>query len=155
MVAFLMLGAGMPSTSDLFTSSGAASALAAVGGSLLPYAFAIGLVGAAFLALVVISLGSAWGVVEALGLPRGRAFWIYTAESIPAVIIPFLYPHPLSLVLVLMVLLVFILVGPGILVGTLASDERIMGREASRGFWKGAYWVSLFSIVACGVIAVV
>jgi manganese transport protein len=153
MVAFLMLGAGMRSTANLFTTSGVEAALASVGGWLLPYAFAAGLVAAAFLALVVISLGSAWGVVEALGLPRGRAFWIYAAESVPAVIIPFVYPHPLALVLVLMVLLVFILIGPGILVGTLASDERVMGKDASRGFWKVAYWASLSSIVFCGVIA--
>ncbi|MGA7860249.1 MAG: divalent metal cation transporter [Thermoplasmata archaeon] len=153
MVAFLMLGAGMPSTADLFSTSGLVAALAAVGGWLLPYAFGIGLVAAAFLALVVISLGSAWGVVEALGLPRGRAFWIYTAESVPAVIIPFLFPHPLSLVLLLMVLLVFILIGPGVLVGLLASDKRLMGKDASHGFWRAAYWVSLFSIVFCGVIA--
>jgi manganese transport protein len=155
MVAFLMLGAGMPSTADLFTASGAAAAFSAVGGWLLPYAFGVGLVAAAFLALVVISLGSAWGVVEALGLPRGRAFWIYAGESVPAVIVPFLYPHPLTLVLVLMVVLVFILVGPGVLVGMLASDPRVMGAQASRGFWSGAYWVSLFSIVFCGVVALV
>jgi Mn2+/Fe2+ NRAMP family transporter len=155
MVAFLMLGAGMPSSSDLFTTSGLASALATVGGWLLPYAFAFGLVAAAFLALVVISLGSAWGVVEALGLPRRRAFWVYTAESVPAVIVPFLFPHPLTLVLDLMVLLVFILVGPGILVGALASDPKVMGDRASRGLWKGAYWASLASVVVCGVLAVV
>ncbi len=154
MVAFVMLGAGMRASADLFTTSGVAAALASVGGWLLPYAFAAGLVAAAFLALVVISLGSAWGVVEALGLPRGRAFWIYAGESVPAVIIPFLYPHPLALVLLLMVALVFILIGPGVLVGALASDERVMGRQASHGFWKAAYWGSLSAIVLCGVIAV-
>ncbi len=155
MVAFLMLGAGMPASADLYTSSGIASALAAVGGWLLPYAFALGLIAAAFLALVVISLGSAWGVVEAIGLPRSRAFWIYAGESIPAVIVPFLFPHPLELVLLMMVALVFILIGPGILVGLLASNPRVMGTQASRGFWKGAYWASLASIVLCGVIAVI
>lgn len=155
MVAFLMLGAGMPANSDLFTTSGVAAALAAVGGKILPYAFAIGLVAAAFIALVVISLGSAWGVVEALGIPRNKAFWVYTAESIPAVLIPFLYPHPLTLVLFLMVLLVFILIGPAILVGIISSDERIMGEGASHGFWRAAYWVSMVSVVLCGIIAVV
>ncbi len=155
MVAFLMLGAGMPSSADLFTSSGVASALSAVGGALLPYAFAVGLVAAAFLALVVISLGSAWGVVEALGLPRDRAFWIYVAEGLPAVIVPFVYPHPLTLVLLMMVALVFILIGPGVLVGWIASNRKLMGEHASRGWWKTAYWASLASVVLCGVIAVV
>ena len=155
MVGFLMLGAGMPTSANLFTTSGLASALSAVGGALLPYAFALGLVAAAFLALVVISLGSAWGVVEALGIPRKRVFWLYTLESIPAVAIPFLYPHPLTLVLDLMVLMVFILIPPGILVGMLASDPRVMGASASKGAWRVAYWVSLASVVACGLVAVV
>ena len=155
MVAFLLLGAGMPSSSNLFTSSGLAAALSVVGGALLPYVFAIGLLSAAFLALVVISLGSAWGVAEALGFPRNRAFWIYALESVPAVFVPFLFPHPLTLVLDLMVLLVFILIGPGVLVGILASDKRVMGSMASKGIWRVAYWLSLASVVACGVIAVV
>jgi Mn2+/Fe2+ NRAMP family transporter len=154
MVAFLMLGAGLPASSNLFTSSGVAAALAAVGGDLLANVFALGLVAAAFLALVVISLGSAWGVVEALGLPRRSAFWVYTIESVPAVLVPFLYPHPLSLVLLLMVLMVFILVGPGILVGVLAADPRVMGASASRGAWRAAYWASLGAVVLCGVLAV-
>ena len=155
MVAFLMLGAGMPSSANLFTTSGVALALATVGGALLPYAFAIGLVAAAFLALVVISLGSAWGVVEALGLPRGRAFWIYASESVPALVLPFLYPHLLALVLIMMVALVFILIGPGVLVGWIASNRKLMGARASRGWWRTAYWASLASVVLCGVIAVV
>jgi manganese transport protein len=53
-----------------------------------------------------------------------------------------------------MVLLVFILVGPGLLVGLLASDRRIMGEHASRGAWRLAYWASLGAVVTCGVVAV-
>ena len=155
MVAFLMLGAGMPASADLFTTSGVASALARVGGWLLPYAFGLGLLAAAFLALVVISLGSAWGVAEAIGIPRSRAFWVYTLESIPAVVIPFLYPHPLTIVLTLMVLLVFVLIPPGVLVGIIASDRKTMGPKASRGGWKVAYWTCLAAIALCGVLAVV
>lgn len=52
-----------------------------------------------------------------------------------------------------MVLLVFILIRPGILVGALAGDKRVMGSEVSQGFWKAAYWVSLSSVVFCGFIA--
>ncbi len=155
MVAFLMLGAGMPASADLFTTTGVAAALAAVGGPLLPYAFALGLIAAAFLALVVISLGSAWGLAEALGIPRSKTFWVYTLESIPAVVVPFVFPHPLTLVLTLMVLLVFILIPPGILVGVIASDARVMGARASRGFWRVAFWVSLASVALCGVVALV
>jgi manganese transport protein len=154
MVAFLMLGAGMSSHADLFTSSGLAAALASVGGRLLPYAFAVGLVAAAFLALVVVSLGSAWGLAEALGIPRDRSFWVYTLESVPAVLVPFLFPRPLALVLDLMVLMVFLLIGPGLLVGWIASDPNVMGPHASRGVWRFAYWASLAAVVSCGVVAV-
>ncbi len=154
MVAFLLLGAGMPSTANLFTSSGLAGALAAAGGALLPYAFGIGLIAAAFLALVVISLGSAWGVVEALRIPRTRAFWAYVLESLPAVAVPLLYPHPLTIVLSLMLLLVFILIVPGVLTGLLVTDPRVMGAHASRGWWKVAYWGSLASIVVCGILGI-
>ncbi len=155
MVAFLMLGAGLPRGTDLYTSSGIAAAFASVGGWLLPYAFAVGLVAAAFLALVVISLGSAWGLAEALGIPRGRTFGLYALESVPAVVVPFLFPHPLGLVLDLMVLMVFLLIGPGILVGLIASDRRVMGERASRGGWRVAYWASLAAVVVCGVLALV
>ena len=153
MIAFLMLGAGMPASADLFTTSGVAAALANVGGWLLPYVFGLGLVAAAFIALVVISLGSAWGVVEALGIPRSRTFWYYTLESVPAVIIPFVFPQPLTIVLTVMVMLVFILIGPGVVVGLLATSRKVMGPSASHGFWKVAYWASLVSVVSCGVIA--
>ncbi len=155
MVAYLMLGAGMPAHTDLYTTSGLSSALATVGGWFLPYAFSLGLLAAAFVALVVISLGSAWGVAEALGIPRNRAFWIYALESVPAVILPFLYPRLLALVLILMVLLVFILIGPGILAGLIVQDKRIMGEMASSGVWKVAYWSSIACIVFCGVVAMV
>jgi len=155
MVVFLMLGAGMPASADLFTTSGLAAALASVGGWLLPYAFALGLVAAAFIALVVISLGSAWGVAGALGIGRNKAFWVYALESIPAVVVPFLYPHPLTIVLTLMVLLVFILIPPGVLVGLIASDRKTMGARASRGVWRWAFWGSLLSVAICGVLAVV
>jgi len=154
MVAFVMLGAGMPASADLFTTSGVASALATVGGAVIPYAFGLGLLAAAFLALVVISLGSAWGVIEALGIPRNRAFWVYSLESIPAVVVPFLYPHLLALVLDLMVVMVFVLVAPAVLVGRIASDRSIMGAQASTRPWKVAYWTSLCAVVLCGVLAV-
>ncbi len=153
MVGFVMLGAGMPAHADLFTTSGVAAALGTVGGALLTEAFALGLVSSAFLALVVVSLGSAWGFVEALGLAKSRTFWVYALESIPAVVVPFVYPHPLTIVLTFMVLLVFLLIGPGILVGVLASDRKVMGDQASSLPWRVAYWASLSSIVLCGVVA--
>jgi manganese transport protein len=103
----------------------------------------------------VISLGSAWGVTEALGLPPKSIFWIYAGESIPAVFVPLLFPQLVTLVLALMVAMVFILIVPGVFLGRLVSDSRVMGSEVSRGLWRGAYWASLAFVVSTGVLAVV
>jgi manganese transport protein len=113
-----------------------------------------GLVAAAFLALVVISLGSAWGVTEALGLPQKSVFWIYAAESLPAVFVPLLFPQLITLILALMVAMVFVLIVPGVLLGVLASDRRVMAANASSGVWRWAYWSSLAFVVSTGVLAV-
>ncbi len=48
----------------------------------------VGFISAGFLALVVISLGSAWGVLEALHTRSRRSFLIiYTVESLPAILV--------------------------------------------------------------------
>jgi len=155
MVVVVMIGAGLGGSIDFSSSAGFSSALVSGLGRYGAYALGIGLVAAAFLALVVISLGSAWGVTEAFGLSPRSTFWIYVLESAPAVIVPLLFPQLVTLVLALMVAMVFILVVPGVFVGKLASDARVMGREASRGPWRWAYWSSLAFVVSVGIAAVV
>ena len=105
--------------------------------------FAIGLIAASFLALVVVSLGSAWGVVEAIGWGRQRFFWVYLVESLPALIVPMLFPDLFNLAIHLMVLFVFVLLGPGIMVGLIAGKKQVMGNLSSNLAWSAAYWVSL------------
>jgi manganese transport protein len=155
MVVIVMATAGMDSSLNLGDPRTLASALSSIAGSYAPYLFAAGLVAAAFLALVVISLASSWAVVEAMGWQKKGFFWVYVAESLPAVVIPIFYPNPLSLVLNLMVLSVFVLVGPGVLMGILASDRRIMGDYVSSRRGRTAYWISLLVVFSFGVIAVV
>lgn len=155
MVVVVMIGAGLGGSIDFSTGAAFSAALVSGLGQYGAYAMGIGLVAAAFLALVVISLGSAWGVREALGLSPKRTVWIYAGESIPAVFIPLLFPQLVTLVLALMVVMVFILIVPGIFVGQLTSDSRVMGSEASRGFWRGAFWASLALVVSVGVLGVV
>ncbi len=153
MVVIVMATSGMNSSLNFTDPKTLALALSSVAGKYAPYLFAVGLVAAAFLALVVISLASSWAVVEAMGWQDSRFFWVYVAESLPAVAIPIFYPDPLALVLNLMVVFVFILVGPGILMGKLTSDRRIMGKYVSSTRWKAAYWLSLASVLAFGVVA--
>jgi Mn2+/Fe2+ NRAMP family transporter len=128
-------------------------ALSFVAGPYAPYVFALGLIAASFLALVVISLGSAWGVAEAIGLGRQKFFWIYLIESLPALIVPMLFPDLFNLAIGLMVLFVFVLLGPGVMVGLIAGKEQVMGKLASNFGWKVVYWLSLALVVASGFIA--
>ena len=153
MVVIMMATAGMSTTVDFASPKLLSQALSAVANAYAPYLFGIGLVAAAFLALVVISLASAWAIVEAMGWQKGNFFWVYVAESVPAVVVPILYPDPLSLALGLMVAFVFVLAGPGILMGRLASDKRVMGSYVSTGPLKAAYWVSLAAILSLGFVA--
>jgi len=154
MIAVVMIGAGLSGSIDLTTRSGFSAALSAGLGTDGAYVMGAGLVAAAFLALVVISLGSAWGVTEAFGLSPKSTIWIYALESIPAVLVPLFDPQLVSLVLALMVAMVFILIVPGVLVGKIASDARVMGAQALRGLWRWAFWASLGFVVSVGVVAV-
>ena len=155
MVVIIMANSGLSSSLNFADPRTLSRALESIAGGYAPYLFAIGLVAAAFLALVVISLASSWAVVETLGLKKSNFVRIYALESIPAVLVPIFLPNQLTLVLDLMVAFVFVLVGPGILMGLLASNRRIMGNYASNGRWKAAYWLSLAAILSFGVAAVV
>jgi len=128
-------------------------ALSFLAGPYAPYVFAAGLVAASFLALVVISLGSAWGVAEAIGWGREKFFWVYLIESLPALVVPMLFPDLFTLAIGMMVLFVFVLLGPGLMVGLIAGKKDVMGKLASNPAWSTIYWVSLALIAASGFIA--
>jgi Mn2+/Fe2+ NRAMP family transporter len=149
-VVIVMVSVGLHTVS--FLSPDALSAgLRIVAGGFAPALFGIGLVSAGFLALTVISLGSAWGVVEALGLPRNRAFRVYLVESIPAAVFAIVVSSRLlNSILSLMIVFVFILIAPGIMMGLIAGDRRVMGQHASSPAWKIAYWASLMFVVSLG-----
>ena len=128
-------------------------ALSFIAGPYAAYIFAFGLIAASFLALVVISLGSAWGVAETIGWGRQKFFWIYLIESLPALVVPMLFPDLFHLALDMMVLFVFVLLGPGIMVGLITRKKQVMGNLTSSLGWSAAYWVSLALIVTSGFIA--
>jgi Mn2+/Fe2+ NRAMP family transporter len=154
MIVVAMATSGLSSSLNFSEPKSLSLALSSIAGSYAPYVFAVGLVAAAFLALVVISLGSSWAIVDTMGWKKSSFPWVYISESLPAVAIPILYPEPLSLVLGLMVVFVFVLVGPGVLMGLLGSDVHVMGAYASSHTWKLAYWVSLALVLSFGLAAV-
>jgi Mn2+/Fe2+ NRAMP family transporter len=155
MIVIVMVSSGLDRGLNFISPQELSMGLAAVAGQYAPLLFGIGLVAAAFLALTVISLGSAWGVVEAVGWPRSRAFWLYFVESIPALVATlWLTTNMLGAILNLMLAFVFVLIGPALVMGLVASNAKIMGTYTSRGTWKAAYWLSLGFVVALGVISV-
>jgi manganese transport protein len=154
MVVILLATIGL-NGSLLGTNSprGLSRALSFLAGPYAPYVFALGLIAASFLALVVISLGSAWGVAETIGWGRRRFFWIYLIESLPALFVPMLLPDLFKLAIDMMVLFVFVLLGPGVMVGLIARKKQVMGRFVSTLGWSVVYWLSLALVVASGFIA--
>ncbi len=155
MIVIAMATAGLGSSVNFADPKKLAMALSAIAGVYAPYLFALGLVAAAFVALVVISLASSWAVVEAMGWQKSNFFWVYIVESLPAVAVPIFYPDLVGLALNLMVVFALVLVGPGILLGKLASDRKVMGEYVSRSAWKVAYWLSLATVLSLGIVALV
>jgi Mn2+ and Fe2+ transporters of the NRAMP family len=129
------------------------SVLTPLAGSLSPVIFGLGLISAGFLALVVISLGSAWGVAEALNVKNVNI--IYIAESVPAVVLTLLVPsvNLVCIVLDLLVFFVYALIGPIIILGIISRNKKIMGEYASRGLSYFAYWISSIILLIIAIIA--
>ena len=129
--------------------------LASVAGVFAPSVFAVGLIAAAFIALIVISLGSCWGVTEAMGWGRQNWFKVYLIESIPALIVPMVTLNLVNLALNLMVLQIVVLLGPAITLGLMASNRRLMGKYSLKGFSRFLYWTFLALILATGIVSVI
>jgi len=156
MVAILIATVGVSTDSLQFATPGVLSrGLASVAGSFAPYVFSIGLIVAAFIALIVISLGSCWGVTEALGWGRKNWFKVYLVESIPALVVPLLSFNLINLAISLMVLQIVVLIGPAITLGLISSNKRLMHDQSLRGLNRIAYWVFLVLIFGTGVVSMV
>ena len=151
-----MATAGIDPSANFASASDLSSALRYIAGSYSPYLFGIGLIGAGFLALVIISLGSAWGIVEALGIPREKSYIVYILESLPAVIVTLIIPSYLliNVVLNLLVAFIFVLIGPAIVMGMIARNKKIMGEFRSSCLQNVEYWGSLIFIVIFGILAI-
>ncbi len=153
MVAVVIVSVGLPHNLAINTNHDLANAIMSLGGTYTPIMFSIGLAAAAFLALVVISLASAWGVVESLGMKGDMWFKIYILESLPAVILPLFFVNLIGLILGLMVALVFVLIGPVIALGILAQKKELMGDHVLSKFDKIAFWGSVSVVIVCGFLA--
>ena len=156
MVAIAIAAIGVRTDSLDFAAPGVLSqGLFSVAGVFAPYVFGVGLIAASFIALIVISLGSCWGVTEALGWGRKNWFKVYLVESLPAVVFPLLTLNLVNLALNLMVLQIVVLLGPAIVLGLIAGDKRLMGEYSLRKFNKLLYWTFLALIFGMGIISLI
>jgi len=154
MVAIAVSAIGISANSLDFTSPKVLSqSLASVAGHFAPFVFGVGLVTASFIALIVISLGSSWGVTEAMGWGRKHWFKVYLIESIPAVLIPLFSFNLIKLALNLMVLQIVVLIAPAIILGMIASNKKLMGEYTLSGFNKFIYWFFIVIIFFTGIIS--
>lgn len=123
-----------------------------------PYAsllMGVGFVFAGFLALVVISLGSAWGVLEALGRDSKRSFLaVYLLESLPALAIVIFVTGYVQLMLNLMVSYTIIILPSLYFLGKLASDKELMKGHQLGGLGKALFWLASASIVVGGILGI-
>lgn len=159
MVAIIIASARISSfgTLDLGDISGAFSYMGPMGHFLM----AIGFISAAFLALVVISFSSAWGVCEAAGIKfrfsekisrRKGFYFIFLLESFPAMILSMVASSGLiSLMLNLMVIYVIVDIPVLIMVGMITIKQRMVQRGTLSRKTMAAYWAFFFLIEAMGI----
>ena len=156
MVAIAVAATGVDANSLNFASPVMLSgALTGVAGKFAPPVFAIGLIAASFIALIVISLGSCWGVTEALGWGRKNWFKVYLAESLPALVVPIVKLNLVNMALNLMVLQIVVLMGPAIILGFISSNKKLMGTYSLGMSNKIVYWVFLALIFGTGIVSMV
>ncbi|WP_297214799.1 NRAMP family divalent metal transporter [Thermoplasma sp.] len=150
-------------------------------GSLAPYIMAAGFFTAGFLALIVISLASTWGIAEALGWKfhrygryiirsedhtygdrssirqsvisdRKKFLTLYMTESIPAAVIAIVASsYLLSLVIDLMIVFVIVLAPVAILLGLLVSDSTVMKGNPMKRWYMTIYWATIAIIESAGI----
>lgn len=150
---------------EIDSAATAADALAPIAGVYAKYLFAIGLFGAAMLAMGVLPLATAYSLSEALGFEKGlsRSFreapiflGIFTSLIVIGVIVA-LIPHIPQIKLLILtqtingVLLPFLLVA----IVSLSSNHEIMGEHANGLFFKIVSWtmtivISVLSLMLIG-----
>ncbi len=111
---------------------------------------------AGFLALVVISLGSAWGVLEAIDAKGRKSFLtVYGLESLPALLLVAVSTSYLSLMLDLMVIYTIIILPSLYLLGRLVSRRDVMKGHEYNHRWLTTFWVMSTFIAVAGMFGVI
>ena len=125
-------------------------------GSFIVYVFGLTFIISGFFALIIISLGSSWSIVESLGFKRNSKenYLIYALESAPALVLTLFITVSINYILNLMVIFVFVLLAPAVLLGIIVGNNTIMNGFAYNKWEKSLYWVTVIIIELCGIIGI-
>ena len=152
MAAIVLVGMQLPLV-------GGSVGVSSLGDALSPFGIhaavllGIGFVAAGFLALVVVSMGSAWGVMEATGTSSRRSFLaIYLAESSPALLLVVLTTDYVPLILSLMVSFTIVIIPSLYFLGRLVGDGDVMQGQAHGRRARTAFWVASVVVVGGGIL---
>lgn len=152
MAAIVVVGMQLPALGGAVGVESVAGVLAPLG----PYGtvlVGIGFLAAGFLALVIVSMGSAWGVMEAVGTSSRRSFLtVYFAESSPALLLVLLTTSYVPLILELMVSFTIVIIPSLYFLGKLVSDPETMKGHPFRRLERTAFWGASIAVVAGGIL---
>ncbi len=152
MVAVVLVGMEIPLAGGSLSVQGLEDFLSPFG-SHLALLLGIGFIAAGFLALVVVSMGSAWGVMEATGSSSRRSFLtIYLAESTPALLLVMLTTSYIPLILSLMVSFTLVIIPSLYFLGRLVGDPKVMNGHAHGRMARIAFWASSAVVVGGGIV---
>ncbi len=113
----------------------------------------VGFVAAGFLALVVVSMGSAWGVMEATGASSRRSFLsVYLVESTPALLLVIATTDYIPLILTLMVSFTVVIIPSLYFLGKIIGDPTMMRGHAHGPRARAAYWTASAIVVGGGIL---
>jgi Mn2+/Fe2+ NRAMP family transporter len=149
---------------EIDSAATAAESLAPVAGVYAKYLFAVGLFGAAMLAMGVLPLATAYSLSEALGFEKGLShsfreapifLGIFTSLIVVGVIVA-LIPNIPQIQLLLVTQSINGLLLPVLLIAivSLSSNREIMGEHANRGWFKALAWL-ITGIVSCLSLALI
>ncbi|HYM40464.1 MAG TPA: divalent metal cation transporter [Thermoplasmata archaeon] len=152
MAAIVIVGVQLPALGGAVGVQSAAGVLAPIG----PFAttiVGIGFLAAGFLALVVVSMGSTWGVMEAAGTTSRRSLLsIYVGESAPALLLVVFTTSYVPLILGLMVSFTVIIIPSLFFLGRLVSDPDTMRGRPFRRTETIAFWAASAAVVGGGLL---
>ena len=159
MIILVVVGLNVFSGNQLININELTKALPVFGTYAKPI-MGLGFIFAGFLALVVVSLGSAWGVLEATGRSaasnsRANFMAIYAFEAIPALSIVIVVAGYIQLMLNMMFIFPIVLIPSLYFLGRLVTKKEVMNGNQYKKSETIAFWLAAAIVVAGGLIGVI